>query len=165
MNTDVGIHENTKATPLEPCFRLIYRSRSLLPADPQLSEAGLAEILRTARTNNRQLGITGALVLYEHKNWFAQALEGPEAEVTNLFDRIKKDPRHKDVEIREAESVPARLFSKWAMALVAEHGEPDEPLVATSGGISEAAPWQITKEQELVLTQLRDMTRAYGRSY
>ena len=149
----------------EPCFRLIYRSRSLLSEQSGTVEAGLSEILRVARTNNRKHGITGALMLYEHKDWFAQVLEGPETEINTLFERIKKDPRHKDVEVKEAGNAPARLFSKWAMALIAEHGEPDSPLVATVGGISEAAPWQVTEDQENVLTRLRDMTRAYGRSY
>ncbi len=149
----------------EPCFRLVYRSRSLLPEGSGAGEQGLAEILRVARTNNRKLGITGALVLYEHKQRFAQALEGPEADVKALLARIKADPRHDNVEVCEAEMVAAQLFNRWAMALVVEHGEPDVPLVATSGGISEAAPWRVTPEQESVLTQLRDLTRGYGRGY
>ncbi|MGI9433300.1 MAG: BLUF domain-containing protein [Geminicoccaceae bacterium] len=148
-----------------PCFRLIYRSHSLLPDGPEGGEAGLAEILRVARSNNRGLGITGALVLYEYKQRFAQVLEGPEGDVQALYDRIKVDPRHDNVEICEAEAVPARLFNRWAMALVVEHGEPDVPMVATTGGLSEAAPWRVSAEQETILTQLRDLTRGYGRSY
>lgn len=152
-------------TKSEPCFRLVYRSRSLLPEGKEANEEGLAEILRVARTNNRKLGVTGALVLYEHKQRFAQVLEGPEADVKELLDRIKADPRHDNVEVCAAEMVPARLFTRWAMALVVEHGEPDVPLVATAGGMSEAAPWRVTPEQESVLTQLRDLTRGYGRGY
>ena len=30
------------------------------------------------------------------------------------------------------------------MALVLEHHEPDQPLIGTSGGIAEAAPWRVT---------------------
>ena len=92
-------------------------------------------------------------------------LEGAETEINPWFERIKRDSRHKNVEVMEAGNAPARLFGKWAMALIAEHGEPDAPLVATAGGISEAAPWQVTEDQEHVLTQLRDITRGYGRSY
>ncbi|MGI9413349.1 MAG: BLUF domain-containing protein, partial [Hyphomicrobiales bacterium] len=149
----------------EPCFRLIYRSRSLLPGDVGKVQEGLADILRVSRVNNRRQGVTGALMLYEYKNLFAQVLEGPETEVQDLFARIKADPRHEGVEVREAATAPARLFGRWAMALVAEHGEADAPLVATDGGISEAAPWRVTPDQESVLTQLRDLTRAYGRGY
>jgi hypothetical protein len=149
----------------EPCFRLIYRSRSLLPKGAKEGEAELAEILRVARQNNQRKGITGALILYEEKGRFAQVLEGPEETVKALISSIKKDPRHDSVEIREAGNVPARLFSRWAMALVLEHHEPDQPLIGTTGGIAEAAPWRVTEEQEAVLTRLRDMTRGYGRGY
>ena len=148
----------------EPCFRLIYRSRSLLP-EGQEGEAELAEILKVARQNNQKLGVTGALILYQEKGRFAQVLEGPEDRVKALIDSIKKDPRHDSVEIREAGDAPARLFKRWAMALVLEHHEPDQPLIGTSGGVAEAAPWRVTPEQEAVLTRLRDMTRGYGRGY
>jgi len=149
----------------EPCFRLIYRSRSLLPEGKEANEAGLAEILKVARQNNQRLGVTGALILYGEKGRFAQVLEGPEDTVKNLLARIKADPRHDSIEIREAGPVAARLFSRWAMALVLEHHEPDQPLIGTTGGIAEAAPWRVTEEQEAVLTRLRDMTRGYGRGY
>ena len=148
-----------------PCFRLIYRSRSLLPKDPKESEAELAEILRVARQNNQRQGVTGALVLYGEKGRFAQVLEGPEEMVKALISSIKKDPRHDSIEIREAGPASARLFTRWAMALVLEHHEPDQPLIGTTGGIAEAAPWRVTEEQEAVLTRLRDMTRGYGRGY
>ena len=149
----------------EPCFRLIYRSRSLLPSDADGGEAGLAEILRVSRSNNRNRGVTGALMLYREKDRFAQVLEGPEAEVQALYERIKADPRHDNVEMCEATSAPCRLFNRWAMALVLEHHEPDVPLIATEGGLTEAEPWRGSEEQEQVLTLLRDVTRAYGRSY
>lgn len=152
-------------TKAEPCYRLIYRSRSLLPEDPKEGEAELAEILRVARQNNQKQGVTGALILYQEKGRFAQVLEGPEDTVKSLIASIKKDPRHDSIEIREAGDAPARLFTRWAMALVLEHHEPDQPLIGTSGGVAEAAPWRVTEEQEAVLTRLRDMTRGYGRGY
>ena len=165
MITSAEVHTNDTAARAEPCFRLIYRSRSLLADAPGTIEQGLADILRTARSNNRNLGITGALMFYEYKDWFAQVLEGPESEVQKLFETIKSDPRHKSVEVRETIQAPDRLFRRWAMALIAEHGQPDAPLIAAEGGISEAEPWRVTPDQEAVLTQLRDMTRAYGRAY
>jgi len=160
MNAKSGIRSTTDQA-LEPCFRLIYRSRSLMPD----GEAGLAEILHDSRINNRKLGVTGALMLYEEKGRFAQVLEGPEDIVQGLFDKIKGDPRHDSVALREAEAAPGRLFSQWAMALVAEHHEQDMAVIAVEGGLAEAAPWHVTAEQEKVLSVLRDITRGYGRSY
>lgn len=163
--TNGNTQDDDSGPTTEPCFRLIYRSRSLLPSGPE-GEEGLAEILRVARRNNRRRGLTGALMLYKHQHdRFAQVLEGPETEVQDLFARIKADPRHDQVEIREAEPVTARLFKHWDMALVHEHGEPDMHLIATAGGLSEAAPLRVTTDQERILTQLRDMTRGYGRGY
>lgn len=148
----------------EPLFRLIYRSRSRLPAGDALTgEAAeaLEAILRVSRTNNVASGLTGALVLYG--DWFAQVLEGPEAAVRGTYDRIRVDPRHDSLDLRSAEFAPVRLFGRWAMALVAEHGEPDIPLSATNTGLAESAPWRVTSDQAAILTQLRDMTRGYGR--
>ena len=163
--TNANTQDEDRGPATEPCFRLIYRSRSLLPTGPE-GEKGLVEILRVARENNRRRGLTGALMVYKHQHdRFAQVLEGGETEVQELFARIKVDPRHDQVEIREAGPVSARFFNRWAMALVVEHGEPDVPLIATAGGLSEAAPRPVTPDQESVLTELRDMTRGYGRGY
>jgi len=54
------------------------------------------------------------------------------------------------------------LFQKWAMAVVAEHNEPDAPLVATTGGLAQGAPWKVSLEQETALTRLRELTRGYA---
>lgn len=144
----------------DQCYRLIYRSHSLLP-DNGRDEAALATILKQARTNNADQAITGALMLYD--DWFAQVLEGPQKAVEALYSRIKADTRHDGVRLNEAGIAPARLFGKWAMAVVAEHREPDMPMVATTGGLAQAAPWKVTLEQEAILTRLRDLTRGYGR--
>ena len=151
-----------RAGPVGECFRLIYRSHSLIPATgPDEGSNGLADILRIARSNNVSLGVTGALMLYD--DWFAQVLEGPQDVVETLFGRIRTDKRHNSLRLDQAETVPGRLFDKWAMAIVAEHNEPDMPMVATTGGLAQCAPWKVTLEQEVVLTRLRDLTRGYGR--
>jgi Sensors of blue-light using FAD len=143
-----------------PCYRLIYRSHSLLP-NAGMEAEGLAAILRQARSFNAQQGITGALMLYD--GWFAQVLEGPQAEVEALYAKIKADARHDGVRIAEAGPVAKRLFGKWAMAMVAEHHEPDMPMVATTGGLAQGAPWKVTLPQDAILARLRDLTRGYGR--
>lgn len=154
METDT----REKAAAADTCYRLIYRSHSKLAADDVV---GLAEILKTARSKNAELGITGALMLYD--DWFAQVLEGPQAAVETLYDKIKADSRHDAVRLNEAGPVAKRMFAKWAMAVVAEHHEPDMPMVATTGGLAQGAPWKVSLEQEAILTRLRDLTRGYGR--
>jgi Sensors of blue-light using FAD len=158
MGSDATMKEPVAVAGADQIYRLIYRSHSLLgPKD----DAGLAEILKTARGNNAGLGVTGALMLYD--DWFAQVLEGPQPVVEALFARIKSDARHNGVSLKEAGPAPKRLFGKWAMAVVAEHHQPDMPMVATTGGLAQGAPWKVTLEQEAVLTRLRDLTRGFGR--
>lgn len=160
--TTASTKEVALAVDSGPCYRLLYRSHSLLPSDDKADRtAQLAEILRVARTKNAALGVTGALMLYD--DWFAQVLEGPKDVVEALFVHIRKDKRHEAVRLDQADAAQKRLFEKWAMAVVAEHHEPDAPMVATKGGLTEGAPWKVSLEQEAVLTRLRDLTRGYGR--
>ncbi len=139
-------------------FRLVYRSRSrIAPAD---ANAEFGRILRVARANNAACGVTGALLFYD--GWFAQALEGPRTAVVELFERIRRDPRHDSVDISAQSEVAERAFARWAMAHVGEHGSPDIPLAAAATGVVEAAPWAPDAAQESVLRGLRDLTRGYG---
>lgn len=139
-----------------PTFRLIYRSRDRIP--PEGRRAELGELFSQARSSNKRSGVTGALLLNEA--WFVQALEGDEAVVRALYDRITLDPRHDGVELLQAGEVPGRVFARWAMARVSEEGEPDLPLIAHQDGISPAAPrGDATPEQEAVLAGMRDAAR------
>lgn len=149
----------TEAAATPSILRLTYRSHSLLAGrGGETSE--LKDILRVSRINNEAAGVTGALMLYD--DWFAQVLEGPEPTVLALFERIRADRRHDTVELDATVGGEEPLFGRWAMALVAEHHQPDTPLVATSGGLAQGAPWRVTHDQEKVLTRLRDLTRGYG---
>ena len=148
----------TESGGKEAVFRLIYRSRCLVPASETGTELG--KILRVARANNSAKHITGALLMYQ--NWFAQTLEGEEAEVRALYARIERDKRHDTIAVLEQGASPSRLFAKWSMALVAEHGESDIPLAATASGVTPAASRPTTADQEHVLDVMRSATRGYG---
>ncbi len=137
-------------------FRLIYRSRNRIPEPDR--RVALGELFSQARANNKQLQLTGALLLAD--DWFVQTLEGDEQVVRDLFARIGADRRHDGVEVLEAGAVPGRVFARWAMAEVADDGEPDIPLIAHVEGISPAAPRApVTPDQEGVLTVMREATR------
>ncbi len=103
-------HHKPKAS--ESVFRLIYKSRSRVPASDRESELG--KIFSVARRKNAAQGITGALLLYD--DWFAQTLEGDEGAVRKIFAVIEQDERHDGVEVREEGPVEARVFARWSMA-------------------------------------------------
>jgi Sensors of blue-light using FAD len=160
--TNVNITEptDTVAKVISP-YRLIYRSRSKVAATDREKEC--AAIFRIARRRNTDRGITGALLIYDQ--CFAQTLEGEETAVRDLYARIEADPRHDTIEMLESGLVADRVFGRWAMAEVGEHGEADIPLLATTTGLVHAEIRKNTPEQERVLTIMRDATRGYGRGY
>jgi hypothetical protein len=135
-------------------FRLIYRSRNLVPPDDRKAELGT--LFSTARSNNKKQDITGALLV--HGDWFAQVLEGDEAPVRALFARIEQDGRHDNVSVLKSGSAD-RVFGRWAMARVSAEGEPDIPLIAHRDGISPAAGRGTSPEQEAVLAIMRQATK------
>jgi hypothetical protein len=89
--------------------RLLYIStaRSTLP--PRELEA----ILRVSRRNNAAVGVTGLLVAGGRR--FLQMLEGPDQAVSNVFDRIQRDPRHFALVTLSARQIETRLTPDWAM--------------------------------------------------
>jgi Sensors of blue-light using FAD len=136
-------------------FRLIYRSRNLIPLDSR--KADLGPLFSAARANNKKKQITGALLI--HGDWFAQVLEGDEADVRALFAGIEQDPRHDNISVLETVPAADRTFARWAMARVSADGQPDIPLIAHTDGIAPAASRGTTAEQEEILDVMRQATR------
>lgn len=89
---------------------IIYMSQAVLP----LSEQDLTTLLQHARYSNEQQQITGAL-LYQYGR-FLQLMEGEEADVVALYERIVRDSRHKAIIKLADKSIPHRSFADWAMA-------------------------------------------------
>jgi hypothetical protein len=136
-------------------FRLIYRSRSAIPAPER--KVALGTIFSQARSNNKGRHITGALLV--SGDWFAQVLEGDEAAVRELYGKIGEDGRHDHVTLLETRALANRIFSRWAMARVSPDGEADIPLIAHVDGISPAAGHRVTPDQESVLGFMREAVK------
>jgi hypothetical protein len=148
--------DGTTAGAGSPVFRLIYRSYNRIPAARLPAELG--RLFTAARSNNKRAGICGALLL--SGPWFVQTLEGDEAPVRALFDRILHDPRHDAVSLLHASPVQERAFPRWSMARVSEDGSaPDTYLIAHETGISPAASRGTTVLQEEVLDVMRRAVR------
>ena len=113
-------------------FRLMYRSRNLIP--PEQRRVELGELFSVARSNNKRQRISGALLV--SGDWFVQVLEGDEGAVRALYDRIAADPRHQDIVLLDTSAVDGPVFARWAMARVSEDGEPDIALIAHADGIA-----------------------------
>ncbi|WP_291049785.1 BLUF domain-containing protein [Hyphomonas sp.] len=90
-------------------FRLIYVST----ARPGLSEEDMSNVLNASQSNNEERYITGYLA--HNRDSFMQLIEGPRAEVEDVYDRIVKDPRHSGIVRILAEKAEARAFPRWSM--------------------------------------------------
>jgi hypothetical protein len=73
----------------------------------------LKTLLKYARQKNERLGVTGMLLYRD--GFFMQALEGEEDTVDTLFERIRRDTRHRDVLQLYREPIRARSFADWTM--------------------------------------------------
>ena len=101
-------------------FCLIYRS----VAKPSFKSSDVQKMLDKARIHNRELGITGCLLYYNGE--FIQYLEGNQVKVLELYDKIKKDKRHTDIELISYGERESREFEKWEMAYEDFFGENDQ---------------------------------------
>lgn len=99
------------ATSAAPLLVIVYVSSAV----PMLSRRSLARLLARSRAYNQAHDITG--VLLYHDGCFMQALEGPPIAVEDLFDRIKRDPRHRGVIELCREPAGQREFPFWPMVL------------------------------------------------
>lgn len=97
-------------------FRILYCSRNLIGGIGNAESQPITHILETARTNNSQKSVTGAL-LY-NSGYFAQVLEGPKQSIEHIFERIQRDTRHGDVTVLECAGIDSRDFPSWSMARV-----------------------------------------------
>lgn len=88
---------------------IAYASRATASFD----HARLVDLLTESRANNSRDGITGMLVYSEPD--FIQILEGPDAAVRALLERIGRDPRHTDVRVLLDEQVTERKYATWSM--------------------------------------------------
>ncbi|MDF4220796.1 MULTISPECIES: BLUF domain-containing protein [Maribacter] len=91
-------------------YTLTYES----VATKKLKTVEMEELLENARANNERDDITGCLIYY--KGGFVQLLEGSKKNITELYDKIKKDPRHTNVTLFSDDEISKRTFPNWGMA-------------------------------------------------
>lgn len=98
--------------------RLVYTSFMAPDAD----DSCLDPIVRQSRLNNRKLDITGFLIFDGLR--FCQYLEGPADTVFRLLDKIRGDPRHVEVAVKEiVENNNPRFCAEWPMAFAIAHAD------------------------------------------
>jgi hypothetical protein len=92
--------------------RLLYASRAAEAVTPDLVDA----ILQSSRKHNPELGITG--VLCYGGDVYMQVLEGGREAVNELYNKIVRDERHRDIALLHYQEVAERKFAGWTMGQV-----------------------------------------------
>jgi len=88
---------------------IVYRSRAV----EVFSDIDLFYLLAHARENNAKLGLSG-IVIYDRGHFF-QWLEGNDEPLGRVWNAIRADPRHTDVQVLIDQQIPTRLFAGWSM--------------------------------------------------
>ncbi len=109
-------------------YKIIYCSKNLIVGAD--GDRELSQILGTARANNSRHGVTGALLF--NSGFFAQVLEGPQAAIERVFERIQCDPRHAEVTVLESGNTEERSFPEWSMAHVRPPSEAEASGIAST---------------------------------
>lgn len=92
-------------------FYLIYTSKITLQAS--LHTMTLPDIYRQSAARNTQANVNSVLFLKQGN--FLQYMEGSERTITQLFDKIKADKRHRNIRVIEQGQAPNALFGHWKM--------------------------------------------------
>ena len=78
-----------------------------------MSFLGLMRLLYHSYLRNTSAGVTGALIF--ENNRFGQVIEGPRTQIEDLWEKIQKDTRHKNIHLVDSRPIEHRSFSKWTM--------------------------------------------------
>jgi hypothetical protein len=81
-----------------------------------LTAGDIEAIHRTARDVNALEGISGLLIF--NGTHFLQIIEGAPEAIDELVERLRRDPRHGSIEIRDQREIAERNFPDWSMELV-----------------------------------------------
>ena len=81
-----------------------------------LTGGDIEAIHRAARDVNAIEAITGLLIF--NGTHFLQIVEGAPQAIDDLVERLRGDPRHSGMEIRDERDIDERSFPDWSMELV-----------------------------------------------
>ncbi|WP_373976521.1 BLUF domain-containing protein [Chitinibacter sp. SCUT-21] len=93
-------------------MRLIYVSQISEHFKPE----DIEHILHSARKNNAQFNITGAL--FFNPKFFLQCIEGSRSSVNKTYKNILNDERHCNIIQLQYQEIEHRDFSAWSMGYV-----------------------------------------------
>lgn len=95
---------------------IVYVSRASFSLNGAAVPIGLSTIHRKSNRANQERGVSGMLSF--RKGRYIQLIEGPQAEVDELFQKICSDPRHHRIQVLVNQPISARMYPGTGMKLV-----------------------------------------------
>ncbi len=89
---------------------IIYKSKAI----DSFTREEIIRMLNRSKRRNKKHGVTGCI--FYHNNHFIQLIEGEENEIHQLYDNIKEDDRHSQVELLLEKKSNERSMLDWSMA-------------------------------------------------
>jgi hypothetical protein len=117
-------------------IRVIYRSENAMAVAGNRILIHYHDIVSTARERNAEAKISGFLMFDRMR--YHQILEGDTDKVNVLYERIKADRRHTNVETLALTAISARGFPDWSMGSFLNEGH-SHPLQVKHGMAPNAA--------------------------
>ncbi len=101
-----------------PLSQLLYGSEVAPQGFPggSLTAQGLVALHEKSQRQNEEIQVTG--ILLYNAGHFLQLLEGNAIVIRRLFEKIRRDRRHQNVQQLAFLPVEARLFGSWSMGLL-----------------------------------------------
>ena len=106
-------------------WHIVYTSEATQPVRCETLRA----IGSASRSRNAMTGVTGLLL--HVRGHFIQLLEGEAVTLANLYSKLQRDPRHRNLRCIYYGCATGRVFPGWSMGVL----EADE--VASIGSLSE----------------------------
>ena len=109
MNNSDATDIDFSKFPQDSLIELSYVSR----ANQGMGLLSLMNLLEQAVKRNRELGISG--VLYFESGVFGQILEGTPKNIASIWQSIRNDHRHDEIQVLDSQVILKRSFSNWSM--------------------------------------------------
>tara|TARA_Y100000389_G_scaffold203290_1_gene251265 strand:- start:1386 stop:2660 length:1275 start_codon:yes stop_codon:yes gene_type:complete len=152
--------------------RLVYKSLLNLESN---KKKVMEEIICISIKNNSFLDIGGKLIWDQHTSSIIQILEGPIENVNKIFNTIKADTRHYDIDIIACEDIlkDQRLYLAWTITLSEVQAVSTKPDISDyqilsvigSGGFATVVKAMCKKTQTFAAIKIMSKKRLTNNNY
>jgi hypothetical protein len=122
-----------------------------------MTQEALLSLLQQCLANNEASGVTGML-LYGNDT-FLQVIEGEEAVLDEVVEKIRKDPRHSEIRFLHRKPIEHRQYTDWSMGFKRVSSQGLNAMVGSTAFGAKDFNFDYLTEHETVVETLMDHFR------